>query len=162
MYNKINKNIFFSLFNNKITIEMHEIERIYRQHHGLCHIIFSLVIIFLVLFFIRKFKKNCKCNEGITYVANVPKKEGIQYNSPALQSMFTKAVAPPIMTEAEKNRRMKEQFDVMKTRTVNKSVNNKTMEGFSQDFIPGPSSLKVSLSDAYSPQSPFLGFINLE
>jgi hypothetical protein len=100
-------------------------------------------------------------------------KEGIQYATRTKQPEYlqyaTKTKQPEYLQYATrtKNSGVSEQFNVMKTKTVNKAIPTKTMEGFvsgrgregfSNDFIQ-PQKMKSSSSAQNN--SPFFGPINL-
>jgi hypothetical protein len=137
------------------------------------HMICCIVVVGLLLagFFLYKtWKKSdscgCKAAEGIQYAKRLKEKEGLSatytVNSPALKAMFDKSV---VKTGGNK---MADQFDIMKTNSVAKTIDNKSKEEFqaavrnrekfSNDYMP-PQVMRASRNA--TPQSPFFGNINL-
>ena len=124
-----------------------------KNKHTMCILV---VLIGVVLFLIYMSRGStivddfCGCGyqEGIQYAKRVPPKEGLKstysVESPALKAMFEK--------------QGKEQFNVMKTKTVAKAIPTKAHEKFSNDFVP-PQVMRAT--GGATAQSPFFGPINL-
>ena len=104
--------------------------------------------------------------EGIQYATRTKQPEYLQYATRTKQPEYLQRTKQPEYLQ-NRNGGVSEQFNVMKTKTVNKAIPTKTMEGFvssrgregfSNDFIQ-PQKMK-SLSSVAN-NSPFFGPINL-
>ena len=131
-------------------------KKFFKSKTAVCVLVVSIIVVLLLLFFSGK-TSPCGCQlERIQYAKHPVKREGIKYVSPALQAMFNKKGKEGI--HYAKKAPMMEAFNIMKTKTVPKSIATKTKEGFTGDYVPEISFQAISNS---TPQSPFFGKINL-
>ena len=155
-----------------------------KSKHMSCILVFLITLVLFLIYMSWNSSSEadlcgCGSQEGLNYAKKM--KEGIQsndcskYQSPALRSMCekgkegiqyaTRTKTPQEYLQHQQSKiNTADQFDVMKTRTVKKAIDTKTMEGFvsrregfSNDFIPP----QVLRSSGAQVASPFFGPISL-
>lgn len=142
----------------------YQIKKLMRDSRTTYVLLFALLVIvgFRIYNTYNPHNSRCDCMEGIQYAKRVPAKEGLKstysVESPALKAMF------------EKNKDMSSQFNIMKTKSVEKdhptktreefnaALKNRSKEKFSSNYLPPQ---VMMAAKGATEANPFYGPINL-